>query len=415
MDRPRVVITGLGLVSPLGNSVDEFTSAIFAGRTAIGPLSGFKINDERFKFGGQIKEFDFDAAMPGVNGKRILRFSQFALVSAKRAIEDAALPLAQINLDRAGTAFSTSIAGAGETFHIEGQRYQTRGDRGVSPTAWSEYTPCACTTHIAIHFGLRGPTSTHSSGCVSGIDTLSWGVQQIRQGTADVMVIGGADAPFFPLLWAGLCRSGVLAPAPDDALGIPRPFSYDHNGIAVAEGGSALILENERHARLRNARIYAEVLGVASVEEARAFNNLDTEGIAFYNTIRAALQDAGIPPTSLDWLQAHGTGFPPADCSESLGVEKALGKHAYSIPVSSIRGAIGQPFASGAGWQLAVACMALQQQRVAPTINFTRPAENCRLDYVPNESRVSRIRTVLVDGAGIGGTHGATILTTYKE
>ncbi len=409
----RVVITGIGLLTPVGNNLAAFHETIFAGQSMIGPLGGFKLPNERFSYGGQIKHFDFAQEMPEVNGKRLLRFSQFALTATKYAIADAGLQLDSLNRQRIATSFSTSIAGAGETFHIEGQRFQARGERGVSPFAWSEFTPCACTTHIAIHFGLRGPVSTHSSGCVSGLDTIAWGMQQLRQGNADVVVAGGADAPFFPLLWAGLSRSGVLAPAPEDDGNIPRPFSFDHNGIAISEGASALILETETHARLRGARIYGEICGAASVEEARPLTDIDPEGHAYTEAIVHALDEAGLPPTAVDWMQAHGTGFPGADIAESLGIERAFGKHAFCIPVSSIRGSIGQPFASGAGWQVAAACLALRDQRVPPTINFTRPAVGCNLDYVPNAARVARIKTIVTAGAGIGGIHGAVVITDY--
>jgi 3-oxoacyl-(acyl-carrier-protein) synthase len=296
---------------------------------------------------------------------------------------------------------------------VEVARYFKRGDHGVSPLAWAEFTPCACSTHVAIHYGLRGPIATHSSGCVSGVDAMIWGVQQLRQGAADVIIAGGADAPFFPFIWAGFCRSGILAAIPEDGGPMPRPFSHDHNGIVLVEGGSAIVLEREDHARLRGARIYAEVLGVASVEEARPLYDLDPTGVAYANTIARTLHDAGQPVTAIDWLQAHGTGYPGADVAESLGIETALGEHAFRIPVSSIRGAVGQSFASGAGFQISGACAALREQRVPATLNFTQPAENCRLDYVPNTSRVARLNTVMVCTAGVGGTHAGSLLRKY--
>jgi len=228
-------------------------------------------------------------------------------------------------------------------------------------------------------------------------------------------VVGGTDAPFFPFLWAMMCRSGLLAPAPEDGKRIPRPFSRDHNGIALVEGGSAIILESESHARLRKARIYGEVLGVANTEEARPITRLDETGEAFAQTMRCLLDDAGLPPTEIDWVLAHGTGYPVADVSESKGIESAMGKHSFNIPVSSIRGALGQSFASGGGYQAAAACLAIQHQRVPPTLNFSNPAEGCRLDYVPNVSRYTRVRRVLINAAGVGGTHGGLLISAYEN
>lgn len=412
---PRVVITGVGLVNPLGRTVEEYGDGLFGGRSAISPLEGFEVDDPRYPLGGQVKGFDMRQEMPEVDGRRMFRFSQFSLVAAKRALLDSGIPLDRTNRDRMGTAFSTAAAGLPELVHGDIARYMKRGIRGVSPTAWSEFTPCACTCHVAITYGLRGPSATHSSGCVSGIDAIGWGVQQIREGRADVMLVGGADAPFMPFVWAGYCRSGILAPLPEDGGNVPRPFSHDHAGIALAEGGSAVLLESEAHARLRGARIRAEIAGVASFEEALPMSALDPTGEAFALTMRRTLADAGQPITSVDWVIAHGTGYAVADCSESHGIETALGAHAFAIPVSSIRGAIGQPISGGGGLQVAAACEGLRRQMVAPTINFSRPADGCRLDYVPNEARASRVRRVLINVAGVGGTHGGMLVAQYER
>jgi len=415
MSDRRVVITGIGIVSSLGRTYDELGELLYAGESAIGELEGWEITDERYRFGGQIKDFDIEREMPSADTKRLMRYSQFALVATDRAIKDAGLQLEEIDPARIGTSVGTAAGSLGEAVQTEVKRYLARGDRGINPLAWVELTPCACSTHVSIHYGLRGPITTHSSGCVSGIDTIAWSTQQIRKGLADVMVTGGTDAPFFPFMWAMMCRSGILAPAPEDGKRIPRPFSYDHSGIVLVEGGSSVILESEEHARLRKARIYGEVLGVANTEEARPITHLDETGQAFAQTMRRALDDAGLPPTEIDWVIAHGTGLPIADVSESRGIEAAMGKHAFNIPVSSIRGALGQSFASGGGYQVAAACLAIQHQRVLPTLNFSRPAEGCRLDYVPNVPRFARVRRVMINAAGVGGTHGGLIISAYAN
>ncbi len=415
MPEKRVVITGFGLVSSLGRTVEEFGEQLFAGHSGIGLLEGWEIADERFRTGGQIKDFDVDRELPHMETKRLLRYSQFALVAADRAIADSGFPLDRVNLDRVGTSFGTAAGSLGEAVQTEIKRYLARGDRAIGPLAWVELTPCACSTHVSIQYSLRGPITTHSSGCVTGIDTVSWGVQQIRKNLADAMLVGGTDTPFFPFMWAMMSRSGILAQTPDDGHDIPRPFSHDHNGIVLVEGGSALMLESEEHARLRGARIYGEISGVASAEEARPITNLDETGEAFAVTIRETLRDAGLPPTEIDWVCAHGTGHPIADGAESRGIETALGRHAFHIPVSSIRGAVGQSFASGGGYQLAAACLAIRHQRVPPTLNFAGPAEGCRLDYVPNTSRVARVRRVLINAAGVGGTHAGIVVSAYQH
>jgi 3-oxoacyl-[acyl-carrier-protein] synthase II len=413
MTPPRIVITGFGLLCPMADSLESFCDGLYAGRTCMSPLEGWEPEEPRFSYGGQLKDFDFTHEMPEVNDKHILRYSQFSMVAAKRAIAHAGIDLNTVRRERFGTSFGTAAAGLGETVHIEVARYFKRGDHGVSPLAWAEFTPCACSTHVAIHFGLRGPISTHSSGCVSGIDALIWGVKMMREGRVDAMIIGGADAPFYPFIWAGLYRSGILAAMTDDGIPIPRPFSQNHNGIVLVEGGSAVIIEREDHARLRGATIYGEILGTASVEEARPLWDLDPSGLAYAETIRRTLLDAGEPVTAIDWVCAHGTGYPGADCAESRGIETALGEYAYHVPVSSIRGAVGQSFASGGGFQLAAACLALREQRVPATLNFSGPAEDCRLDYVPNVPRRARVRTAMVCTAGVGGTHAGVLVRAY--
>jgi 3-oxoacyl-[acyl-carrier-protein] synthase II len=414
MSTPRIVITGIGILNSLGRTVEEFGDALYAGRSCIGPIEGFEIADQRFTLGGQLKDFNIKDEMPDAD-KHMFLYSQYALVAASRAIRDAGLPLDALNRDRLGTSFSTAAAGLSEAVETDARRYFDRGDRGISPVLWAEFTPTACTTHVAIHFGLRGPCATLSAGCVSGVDSIAWGVSQIRLGKADLMVVGGADAMFTPFMWAALYRSGILATVPDDGGSIPRPFSHDHNGIALVEGGAALILESESHARVRGARIYAELSGVGSVEEARPLTQLDPSGHAYAETMQRVLSDAGLPPTAVDWVCAHGTGYPGADCAESRGIETALGDHAFRVPVSSIRGAVGQSFASGGGFQVAAACLAIQRQMVPATLNFSRPDEGCRLDYVPNVPRVARVQRVIVCAAGVGGTHSGLLVERYER
>lgn len=413
MNRTKVVITGIGIVCSMGKTVAEFGDALFAGKTCIGPIEGWEITDKRYTLGGQYRAFDLREDLPNADAKRLYRFSQFSLVAAHRAISDSNLQLAVEDRDSIGTSFSTVAAGLSEAVEISARKYFARGDRSISPTLWSEFIPSACTTHVAIHFGLHGPAATHSAGCVSGLDTLNWGVMQIREGNADVMVVGGADCMFTPFMWALMNRSGILAPTPSDGGSIPRPFSADHDGIALVEGGTAIILESEQHARLRGARIYGEVLGVASTEEARTMTDLDDTGKAFAVTIKKTLKDAGIPARDIDWVCAHGTGHKIGDVAESRGIETALKEHAFCVPVSSIRGAVGQSFASGGGFQAAAACLAISNQMIPPTLNFSTPAFDCKLDYVPNIARISRVRNVLINVAGVGGTHAGAIIGKY--
>lgn len=414
MNPPRVVITGIGLVNSLGKTLDEFGDGLFAGRSCVVPLEGWEIEDKRFRLGGQIKDFDLERELPGMQAKRLTRATQFSLVSVDRAITDAKLALPQFRRERIGTAIGTAAGATGEIVE-EYKRYDRRGARGIGPTAWAELSWSATSTHIANHFGLHGPLCCQSDGCVTGFDTLIWSAQQIQQGTADVMVAGGADTFFHPFGWSVMSRSGMLAPVPNDGGNIPRPFSDDHEGIALVEGGAAVILESETHARLRGARIYGEFLGGVTVNSGTGVFDVARISELFSRVIQLTLRKTGTVPADIDWVCAHAPGHPTGDYAESIGIENGLGAHAFCVPVSSIRGAVGQSFAAGGGWQTASAVLAIQRQQVPPTINFHAPSEGCRLDYVPNIARVARVRYVLINAAGVGGTHSSMIVSAYSR
>lgn len=414
MKEPRIVITGFGLVTPWGRTVKDFADSLFAGKSAISELEGIELEDPRFTLGGQIKDFDMRVEMPDVDCRRMYRYTKFSILATKHLLEDAKVDLADINLERIGCAFSTSVAGLSDTVEIDARRFFRKGNRGIAPTAWTEFTASSCSTSVSIHFKMRGPSTTYSSGCTGSIDTAAWGMEQIRNGKADMMIVGGTDAPFTPFVWGGFCRSGILAPNPDDGGTVPRPFSVDHSGIAITEGCCCFMLESEIHARLRNAHIYGEVLGVSNMEEALPMTSIDATGEAFGLTMVKALADAGLPATAIDAVYAHGTGHTIADGSESSGIEAAFGKHAFSIPVTAVRSALGQSMGGGGAMQVAAACLAIERQMISPTINFTAPAEGCRLDYVPNNARTTRLRRVIISTAGAGGPHAGMVIGAYE-
>lgn len=414
MKFPRIVITGFGMLTPWGRTVSDFSEALFAGKSAISAIEGMELEDSRFTCGGQIKDFDLRREMPDVDSRRMYRYTQFSLLATQHLLADARVNLAEINLERIGCAFSTSVAGLSDTVEVDARCFFRKGNRGIAPTAWTEYTASSCSTSVSVHYHMRGPSTTYSSGCTGSIDTAAWGMQQIRNGKADMMIVGGTDAPFTPFVWGGFCRSGILAPNPDDGGLVPRPFSADHNGIAITEGCCCFMLEAEIHARLRGAHIYGEVLGVSNMEEALPMTNIDATGEAFGITMLKALADAGLPATAIDAVFAHGTGHPIADCSESNGIEMALGKHAFSIPVTAVRSALGQSMGGGGAMQVAAACLAIERQMISPTINFSSPAEGCRLDYVPNTARTTRLKRVVINTAGAGGPHAGMVIGAYE-
>jgi 3-oxoacyl-[acyl-carrier-protein] synthase II len=403
-----VVITGLGAVSPVGLGVKAFWQALRDGVSGIDRLGLFDPAPYPCQLAAEVKGFEPSALLPSPKAAaRMGRFAQFAVAAAQMAHEDAGLASLR-EAPRYGVCFGSAASSVAELEESVG-RFFGRGHRAIPPTIMLESASHAATGHVGSLLGLRGPTTTLGSGCATGLDVVQWAVQQVAAGHTPGVLAGGTDAPLSPYIHAAFCASRMATAwrgAPAEAL---RPFDVLHDGAVLGEGAAAFVLEDRERARARGARLYAEVLGFGSATGATP-GPADPEGRSLQAAIRDALRTARLDPGDIDHIAAHGNGLPAHDRVETAAYRGAFGRHAYNVPVSSIKPMTGQAFASASALQVVAACFSLVEQFVPPTLNHDVPDPACDLDYVPNRGRVARVRHVLVVAQAVGGTRSALVL-----
>ncbi|MFP4250170.1 MAG: beta-ketoacyl-[acyl-carrier-protein] synthase family protein [Armatimonadota bacterium] len=413
--RRRVVITGLGVVSSTGMGKDAFWEAVRDGRSGIRHVSGFACDDLSSRIAGEIVDFDPADYMAAADARRSGEFVHYSVAAARMALDDSQLDLTSIDPFRAGAVFGNSSAGNGNVTDDIYERWMDRGIRGFGSTDCVQLATHAATAHVFIDMGLRGPNASVASGCCSGVEAISRAAQALREGQADVMVAGAAEACVSRFGMALLCRVGVLSTHNEEPEKASRPYDATRDGLVLSEGAGAVTLETAHHALERGAPIYAEVRGYGTSTEAHHLVVADPSGVELAYAFRQALQEAHLAPADIDYVCAHGIANLDYDRADTRAIKKVLGDRAYNIPVSSIKGTTGQPFAAGGAWQTAAACMAMRESVVPPTINYHQPDPDCDLDYVPNRARRVRVETVMVNSHSFGGTHAALILRKFDE
>jgi 3-oxoacyl-[acyl-carrier-protein] synthase II len=404
------VITGLGIVSPIGIGIEKFWSAALAGRSGIGRPTLFDASKlpPECQIVGEVRDFNPLEWMPARAVKTAGRFSQFAVAVAKMARVDSNLRPEEIPQDRVKVAIGTSLNG-----HIDvAEPNHDSFLRGcpVSPWAALEFPAHSATAHVAIDAQAAGQTTTFATACAAGLDAVSWGADQVRDGKATAVVAGATDTPLSEFMLRVFQSVGVLSKwqgPPDEA---SRPFDLWRSGLVLAEGAAALTVESQQDAEARNASIYARILGTASTTEGTHLRKVDETGESVARAIEGALQNADIAPREIDFICAHGNSMPDYDAAETAGIKRVFGRHAWNVPVSSTKSMCGQALAASSAMQVIVACLALKHQAIPPTINYEKLDPQCDLDYVPNVHRVARVRTVLVHAHSLGGAHVAMIL-----
>jgi 3-oxoacyl-[acyl-carrier-protein] synthase II len=406
---PRVVITGLGVVAPTGVGKDTFWDGLEQGLSGIRPISLFDTSKFPCHIGGEVAGFQPASFITKQDVKRLSRVSQFAVAAARMALHDSGLQMTAENAHRSGVCFGTS-AGKGEIFETDHLAFLERGPRGIHPLSFVEFLPHGVSSHVAMELGTAGISGSIASGCTSGLDAVYWGYTQICLRRATVMVVGSAEALLNPFAFGAVCASGVLSKRNDPPQAASRPFDLHRDGIVLSEGAGAIILETLEQAQERNAIIYAEVLGFATAREGADLVRCDLSGSDMARVMEAALYNARLPKERIDYINAHGVGLPDYDLAETSAIKSVFGRQAYNIPVSSIKSMIGQPFAAGGSLQIVASCLTLQHGVIPPTINYDTPDPDCDLDYVPNQARKARARTILVHAHGTGGTDSALVL-----
>lgn len=410
MSKRRVAITGLGCVTALAESADELFTALCEGKSGVSKIESFDTSAYPVRFGGEIKSFDVTKYVDRRESKRMDRFTQFALAAASQAISDSGLDFSQEDVSRVGVVVGTGIGGIGE---IEQQhiRLLDKGPGKVSPFCVPRLMANAASGMIAIRYGLRGPNFCVSSACASGNHAIGEAFFNIVSGRSDIMITGGAEAALTPVGLASFCAARSLSLRNDNPPAASRPFDRDRDGFVLSEGAGVLVLEEENHAKKRDADIYAEVLGYSATDDGYHITAPLPDGNGAATAMKLALADARMAPERIDYINAHGTGTELNDLAESAAIKHVFGAHAYKIPVSSTKSCLGHLLGATGAVELIVCVKAINESTVPPTINLENQDERCdpKMDYVPLEARQTEIHVALSNSFGFGG-HNACLV-----
>ncbi|HHN47111.1 MAG TPA: beta-ketoacyl-[acyl-carrier-protein] synthase II [Planctomycetes bacterium] len=413
----RVVITGLGMVTPLAPTAPATWEGLKAGRSAIRRIQHFDASAHKVRIAGEVGEFSIEKYMSNKDARRLDRYAQFALVCAGEALEDAGVGFdvdgerrrpKGIPQERIGVVMGTGIGGMKE-FEEQTAKLLQKGPSRVSPLLIPKLMPNAAAGNIAMYWGLKGLSYSASTACASGAHSIGLASDAISGGLADMVVAGGCEAAITPVGVAGFENLGALSQRNDEPERASRPFDAQRDGFVIAEGAASLVLEEFEHAKKRGARIYAEFLGYGFTSDAYHITAPDESGEGPARCIRLALEASGMSPDGVDYINAHGTSTPYNDKIETLSIKKALGEeNARRTPVSSIKGMIGHSLGAAGAIEAAACCLAMRDGVLPPTINYENPDPDCDLDYVPNEARENPIKTALSTSLGFGG-HNACL------
>ena len=404
----RVVVTGLGAVTSLGHDVETFWAGLLAGRCGVRRVSLFDPSEFACQIGAEVRDWDAAAHMDPKEVRRNDRYTHFGFVAAKQAVKDAGLVMEREDGDRVGVMVGSGIGGM-FTFETQLRVMAERGPRKVSPFTIPSLIGNMCSGLVAIDLGARGPNFGLVSACATGTHAIGEAAHAIRRGDADVMVAGGSEAAITPFAYASFCAMKAMSLRNDSPQTASRPFDLQRDGFIMGEGSGILVLESFEHAQARGAHIYCELAGYAATCDAFHITQPDPEGKGLSMAMKRALASAGAAPASVDYINAHGTSTPYNDKYETLAIKKVFGDHAYKIPVSSTKSMTGHLLGAAGGIESVVSVKTIQTGMIAPTINLTEPDPDCDLDYVPNQARSAKVRTVLSNNLGFGGQNASVV------
>ncbi|MEY4759792.1 MAG: 3-oxoacyl-[acyl-carrier-protein] synthase [Cyanobacteriota bacterium] len=398
----RVVVTGLGAVTPIGNDVSSYWEGLSTARNGVAGITLFDASRHACRFAAEVKDFDPSGWLELKESKRWDRFCQFGVVAAKQAVAHAGLTIDESNQHRVGTAIGSGVGGL---LMMESQAHvlKDRGPDRVSPFCVPMMIPNMATGLAAIALGAKGPSSAVATACAAGSNAIGDAYRLIQLGLADVMVAGGAESAITPLGVAGFASAKALSFRNDDPATASRPFDAERNGFVIGEGAGVLVLESLDHAKARGAQILAEVVGYGMTCDAHHITSPSPGGIGGAEAMRLALRDAQLEPEAVDYVNAHGTSTQANDSNETSAIKSALGEWAYRIPVSSTKSMTGHLLGGSGGIEAVAAVMAMEHNLVPPTINYQNPDPACDLDVVPNQAREHTLNVVLSNSFGFGG------------
>ena len=414
MSRRRVVVTGLGIVSPVGSQVAEAWDNVLNGRSFIGPITRFDVSAYPTRFAGEVRGFNADDYLPPKESRRMDGFLQYGFAAASQALKDSGLEVTEANAERIGVAVGAGIGGldtiqSNHFMLIEGQ-----GPRKVSPFFVPGSIINMVSGHVSIRYGLKGPNLSVVTACTTSTHSIGLSARLIQCGDADVMVAGGSEMAINPLGVAGFCQAKALSERNDEPTRASRPFDRDRDGFVMADGAGALVLEEYEHARARGATIYAEVVGFGMSGDAHHITAPPEDGDGARRSMEAAMRDAGIHPSELSHVNAHATSTPLGDVGETIAMKRAFGEHASTVAVSATKSVTGHLLGAAGAVEAIFTVLAIRDQVAPPTINLDNPDPRCDLDYVPNVARPMTIDVALSNSFGFGGTNGSLVFRRLR-
>lgn len=404
----RVVITGLGCISPVGNNVADMWSAVTAGKSGIGPITRFDASGFSTTFAGEVKDFQLESYIPAKEARHMDTFIHYGLAAGIQAIEDSGLMVTEENAGRIGVNIGSGIGGLPMIEHTHGE-LMNRGPRRISPFFVPASIINMISGFLSIRYGMRGPNLSIVTACSTGLHSIGFAGRIIAYGDADVMIAGGAESTISPLGLGGFASARALSSRNDDPTTASRPWDRDRDGFVLGEGGGVMVLEEYEHAKARGARIYAELVGFGMSADANHMTAPLEDGSGASTCMLNAINDGGINPDQVDYVNAHGTSTPLGDLAETVAVKRTLGDHAKKVVVSSSKSMFGHLLGGAGGLEAVITVLAIHNQVIPPTINIFNQDPECDLDYCANTARDSKISFALKNSFGFGGTNGSLL------
>ena len=412
--KKRVVITGLGTVSPLGNDVQSTWNNVKGGKSGIGPISRFDTSEFKTKIAGEVKDFDGKGIFGSKDARRMALVGQYALVSAGEAIKHSRLEINDGNRDRIGVIVGTGIGGMSTLFDNT-LVFLEKGPNRVSPFMVPMMLPDTSAGLVAIHFGVRGPNLAVVTACATGTNAVGESAEMIRRGVVDVVLAGGSEAAIIPLAIAGMSVIGALSTLNEDPKHASRPFDANRDGFVMGEGAAMLVLESLDHAKTRGARILAEITGYGSTNDAYHVSAPAPDGSGASLCMQMALDSGELKENDIGYINAHGTGTVLNDKSETKAIKTVFRREAYNVPVSSTKSMTGHLLGAAGALEAVLCVMSIIDGLLPPTINYETPDPDCDLDYIPNKARQATIDHAMSNSFGFGGHNASIILSRFTE
>ena len=407
--RKRVAVTGLGIITPLGIGVDGLRAGLRGGKSAVSLITRFDTSALNSRMAGQVTDFDPVPYLDGKKLKRLDKFSQFAVAASKMALADAALDLQMEDRDRIGVCLGTALGGVAFA-EEQYPAFMDQGLRGVNPMLALSVFNGAGSCNVAIELGVTGPATANGDSCAASPIAIGRAVDLIRDGTADIMLAGGSEAPLSPLCYGAFAIIRAMSQRNDDPETASRPFDAHRDGFVMAEGATMLLLEEWDHAKARNAHIYGEILSHASTNDASHMTQPRPDGVQAARCMSLAITRAGLSPSDIGYVNAHGSSTPLNDSTETLALKRVFGDRAHQLPISGTKGFHGHALGATGAWEAAISLLSLHDEWLPPTLNLADPDPACDLDYLPGtEGRAARVNYVLSNSFGFGGINACLV------